>query len=87
MKIGKHGCCGEPCKDVYCDKHLWMRLSGRRITLPFAVCGVGVKNFELICKTCRLEKETKQRSLLLAKEFENDDDWHAKTSSGNAFGC
>ena len=22
IRIGEHGCCGELCKDVFCDKHL-----------------------------------------------------------------
>ena len=35
---------------------------------------------------CRLEKETRRRSLTLAKEFENNDDWYVKKSSGNASG-
>ena len=68
------------------DKHLLMRLRGCRIPLPCLVCGVGVINFEFICLACSLEKERRQHSLLLAKEFENNDDWHVKTSSGNASG-
>ena len=86
IKIGKHGCCGEPCKDIFCDEHLWMRLRGSRMPLPCEVCGIGVVNFEFICTPCRLEKEKRQHGLLLAKEFENNDDWHVKTSSGNASG-
>ena len=54
--------------------------------LPCQVCGVGVINFEFICTPCRLEKGKGQRGLLLAKEFENNDEWHVKTSSGNASG-
>ena len=87
IKIGEHGCCGEPCKDIFCNEHLYMRLRGCRIPLPCLVCGVGVLNFEFICTTCRLEKETRKQSLLLAKEFGNNDDWHAKTSGGNASGA
>ena len=86
IKIGEHGCCGEPCKDIFCNKHLWMRLSGSRIPLPCLVCGVGIINFEFICTASRLQKEKRQLGLLLAKEFENNDDWHFKTSSGNASG-
>ena len=73
-------------KIVFCDKHLLMRLSGSRIPIPCFVCGVGVINFKFICMACRLEKETRRRSLLLAKEFKNNDDWYVKTSSGNASG-
>ena len=86
IKIDEHGCCGKPCKDIFCNKYLLMRLRGCRIPLPCLVCGVGVINFEFICTACSLEKETKQRSLLLAKEFENNDDWHEKNSGTNVSG-
>ena len=74
IKIGEHGCCGEPCKDVNCNKHLGMRISGSRMPLPCLVCGVGVKNFESVCTPCRLEKEKRQLGLILAKQFENNDE-------------
>ena len=87
IKIGEHGCCGKPCKDVYCNKHLWMRIRGCIIPLPCLVCGVGVINFEFVCTPCRLEKEKRQIGLILAKQFENNEDWHVKTSGINASGC
>ena len=74
IKIGEHGCCGEPCKDVYCNKHLWMKISGSRIPFPCLVCGVGVINSESVCMPCRLEKEKRQLGLILAKQFENNDE-------------
>ena len=74
IKIGEHGCCGEPCKDVYCNKHLGMRISGSRMPLLCLVCGVGVINFESVCTPCRLEKEKRQLGLILAKQFENNVD-------------
>ena len=85
LKVGEHGSCGEPCSDVYCEKHLYMRMIGCIIPLPCLVCGVGVINFEFICTPCRLEKEKRQIGLILAKQFENNEDWHDKTSGIN--GC
>ena len=87
LKIGEHGCCGKPCSNIYCEKHLYMSMIGRIIPLPCLVCGVGVINFEFICTPCRLEKEKRQIGLVLAKQFENNEDWHDKTSSINASGC
>ena len=87
LKIGEHVCCGEPCSGVYCEKHLYMRMRGCIIPLPCLVCGVGVINFEFICAPCRLEKDKRQLGLILAKQFENDEDWHVKTSGINASGC
>ena len=87
IKIGELGCCGEPCSDVYCNDHLYMRMRGCIIPLPCLVCGVGVINFEFICEPCRLEKEKRQIGLILAKQFENNEDWHVKTSGINASGC
>ena len=95
MKIGKHGFCGKRCKDAFCDKHLQAILTGCRAPLPCFVCGVGVKNSENICKPCRLAEKTRQRSLLLAKEFEDDwtgepsigsYEWHFKKQEENASG-
>ena len=87
IKIGEHGCCGKPCRDVYCNKHLSMRMRGCKIPLPCLVCGVGVINFEFVCRPCRLEKEKRQIGHILAKQFENNEDWHVKTSGINASGC
>ena len=42
--------------------------------LPCLVCGVGVINSEFVCMPCRLEKEKRQLGLILAKQFENNDD-------------
>ena len=95
LKIGKHGFCGKPCKDAFCHNHMLKRATGDRIPLPCLICGVGVINSKNICKSCRLGEKTRQRSLLLAKEFEEDWDaepsigsyaWHVKKSGGNASG-
>ena len=64
-----------------------MRISGSRIPLPCLVCGVGVINFEFVCMPCRLEKEKRQLGIILAKQFENNEDWCVKTSANNASGC
>ena len=89
IKLGELGCCGEPCEDVYCYMHLRMRLCGSRIPLPCLVCGVGVINFEFICKRCKREKDTREKSILFAKEFGDNEpsigsfDWHLKNQGVN----
>ena len=47
--------------------------------LPCLVCGVGIINSETVCKPCRLEKEKRVLGLILAKQFENNDDCSVKT--------
>ena len=93
LKIGKHGFCGKPCKDAFCHNHMLKRATGSRTPLPCLVCGVGVINSKVICKPCRLEEKTRQRGLLLAKEFEDAWEaeppigsyaWHVKKSGENA---
>ena len=95
LKIGKHGFCGKPCKDAFCHNHMFKESNWEHLPLPCLVCGVGVKNSKVICKPGRLEEKTRQRSLLLAKEFEDDWDaepsigsyaWHVKISGGNSSG-
>ena len=89
MKIGENGFCGEPCEDVFCHNHMLQMKAEGRMPFPCKVCGVGVINPELICKPCRLETKTRQRSLLLAKEFENAEPsigsfgWHLKNQGVN----
>ena len=95
LKIGKHRYCGKTCKDVLCHKLMLMSAAGHRFPLPCFVCGVGVKDSKNICKSCRLKEEIRQRSQLLAKEFEEDwddepsvgsYDWHVKKQDANASG-
>ena len=81
LKIGKHGFCGKPCKDVLCHKHMLKSAAGARFPLPCLFCGVGVKNTKPICKSCRLGETARRRNFLLAKEFE--DDWGAEPSIGS----
>ena len=82
MKIGEKIVCGEPCEDVFCNKHiLQMKVLGQ-ITRPCRVCGIGVIN--TYCSPCILETKTREQSLFLAKEFEDAEpsigsfDWHLK---------
>ena len=71
IKIDELGCCGKPCTDVFCYKHISMRSRGSRMPLPCLVCGIGVINFHSICRACSLEEARRQHNLILAKEFEN----------------
>ena len=82
MKIGEYMMCGEPCEDMFCHKHMLQIKVQRMIPGPCSVCGVGAIN--KYCSSCILETRTREQSLRLAKEFEDDEPsigsfgWHLK---------
>ena len=71
MNIGAYLVCGEPCEDVFCHKHMLQIKELRMIPRPCRVCGVGVIN--TYCNTCILETRERDKNILLAKEFEDDE--------------
>ena len=82
FKIGEYMLCGEPCEDVFCNKHMLQIKELRMIPGPCRVCGVGVIN--TYCSSCILETRERDKNILLAKEFDDDEPsigsfgWHLK---------
>ena len=82
MKIGEYMVCGEPCEDAFCHKHILQIKTLGLLPRPCRVCGVGVIN--TYCNPCILETRERDQSILLAKEFEDDEPsigsfgWHFK---------
>ena len=81
MKIGEYLCCGEPCEGMFCYKHLLQIEILGIIPRPCKCCGIGSSS--TYCSPCILETGERERSLRLAKEFEDAEpaigsyDWHA----------
>ena len=82
MKIGELLVCGEPCEDAFCHKHLLQIKALGLIPRPCKGCGVGAIN--TYCNSCILETGEREKSIALAKEFEDNDSpigtfgWHMK---------